>query len=173
MKRLYFIRHGLSEMNVKGLFAGSTDTPLTDTGKQGATKAGTDNRGIAIDLIIASPLSRTQETARLFAQGAGLSTDIIESNTLLTERDFGVLEDTPWSPGISYNLINDDLPEGVEPWDTMVKRARQLLDYIEKLPVDNVLLVGHGSIGRAIRSLVEPDADMHAGIPNTELVRWV
>ena len=98
---------------------------------------------------------------------------MIQTDELLLERNFGVLENTPWSPEVSKSLLNDNLPDGVEPWDNMVKRARAILEQIERLPVDNVLLVAHGSIGRAIRSILNPEADINAHIPNTELVRWI
>lgn len=173
MKRLYFIRHGQSELNVLGKFAGMTDTPLTKEGEQGALQAGKDSKDVGIDVILASPLSRAHNTAKLFAKGAGLPESMIQINDLLLERNFGILENTTWTREISSGLMNDNLPEGVEPWDNLVKRAQQLLDYVSSLPVDDVLLVGHGAIGRAIRSILEPDADYRAGIPNTELVRWV
>lgn len=173
MKRLYYLRHGQSVLNTKGQFAGLTNTKLTKTGEDQAHTAGQKAKGIAIDIIICSPLLRTRETARLFAEGAGLNPSLIKTNALLVERDFGSLEKTKWTPGRSHTLINDNLPDGVEPWNSMLKRGRELLEYLNDLPVDNVLLVGHGSIGRAIRSLVEPTADIHAGIPNAELVRWI
>lgn len=173
MKRLYYIRHGLSEMNVASIFAGHTDTPLTTEGRAAALEEGKKHKGIEIDLIIASPLSRAHDTAKLFAEGAGIPTALIELNELLIERNFGILEGTPWSATASHSLGSDNLPEGVETWDGMVKRAQQLLDYIERLPVDNVVLAGHGSIGRALRSIVVPEADKHAHLPNSELVRWV
>lgn len=173
MKRLYYIRHGLSEMNVASIFAGPTDTPLTTEGRQAALEEGKKHKGIEIDFIITSPLSRAHDTGLLFAEGAGLPASLIEQNGLLVERNFGVLEGTPWSKEASHSLLSDNLPEGVETWDDMVKRAQKLLDYVERLPVDNVLLVGHGSIGRALRSIVVPEADTHAHLPNSELVRWI
>ena len=171
MKRLYFIRHGLTHMNVRSVFAGVTETDLTDEGREGALKAGKDNKNVPVDLIITSPLRRAHDTAKLFANGAGLPESIIQTNDLLLERNFGSLENTPWSRELSSQLHNDNLPEGVETWDSLVNRAQQLLDYIDKLPVDNVLLVGHGAIGRAIRSILVPEADIHAGIPNAKLVQ--
>jgi broad specificity phosphatase PhoE len=131
------------------------------------------HKGVEIDLIIASPLSRAHNTAELFAEGAQIPAALIELNDLLIERNFGILEGTPWSATASHLLGSDNLPEGVETWDSMVKRAQQLLDYIERLPVDNILLVGHGSIGRTMRSIVVPEADVHAHLPNSELVRWI
>ncbi|MCA9329747.1 phosphoglycerate mutase family protein [Candidatus Saccharibacteria bacterium] len=174
MKRLYYIRHGLSEMNVASVFAGRTDTPLTTEGQQEALQEGRANIGIAIDLIIASPLSRAHDTAKLFAEGAQLPTELIELNELLLERDFGILEGSPWSPANSQGLdTNQPLPKGVEPWDVLRSRAQQLIDHIQRLPVDNILLVGHGSIGRAIRNIIDPKADIHAHIPNSKLIRWI
>ncbi len=173
MKRLYYLRHGQSVLNTKARFAGLTNTRLTKVGEEQAKTAGQKAKGISIDIIICSPLLRTKETARLFAEGAGLNPSLIKTNALLVERDFGSLEKTKWTAGRSHTLVNDDLPEGVEPWDHMVKRGQELIDFVSDLPVDNVLLVGHGSIGRAIRSIVEPSADIHAGIPNAELVRWI
>lgn len=173
MKRLYYLRHGQSVLNVQGVYAGTLDTPLTKDGEQQALLAGKGAKNLDIDLILCSPRSRAQHTAKLFAEGAGLPDGIIQVNDLLTERDFGILEGTPYSPDVSHNLFNDNLPEGVESWESMVSRSQKLLNYIESLPVDNIVLVAHGANGRAIRSLVEPTADIHAGIPNAELVRWI
>ncbi len=160
-------------MNVKARFAGRTNSRLTGMGEAQARLAGEKARNISFDVIICSPLLRAKETARLFAEGAKLNPAIIRANPLLVERDFGSLEKTQWIAGLSHSLIDSNLPEGVEPWSDMVQRAKELLAFVESLPVDNVLLVGHGSIGRAIRSVVEPTADVHAGIPNAELVRWI
>lgn len=173
MKRLYYIRHGLSELNLQGLFAGHTDTPLTDEGRRQALQAGKDNKDLSIDMIICSPLQRAKDTARLFAEGAGLDPSIIQLNDLLLERNFGSLEVTPWSRELSVTLLDDNLPEGVEPWSSLLQRARQLVDYASQLPAENILLVGHGAIGRSIRKVIDPHTDIHAVIPNAELVRWI
>lgn len=173
MKRLYFLRHGLSELNVAGLFAGSTDTPLTKEGRQKALEAGQKAKGTDIDLIISSPLSRALETAKLFCQGAGIDPKIIITNELLVERSFGSLEKTPWSQELSASLMDDNLPEGVEKWSDVRARGKKLLDEIENLNKDNILLVGHGAIGRSIRTFVKPEVNFREGILNSELERWV
>lgn len=160
-------------MNTQSLFAGLTDTPLTDEGRQQARHAGQQAKGLHIDLILSSPLVRAHETAQLFAQSAGLDEELIETESLLLERDFGTLENTPWISSTRIALLNDNLPEGVESWDSLLKRSRELLDKLDRRPEANVLLVAHGSIGRALRSLVDPEIDIHARIPNSELVRWI
>ena len=173
MKHLYYIRHGLSEMNKAGLFAGSTDTPLTEEGRIAALAAGKKSKALSIDTIVASPLSRALDTAQLFAEGAELPPEIILTNKLLVERDFGILENTVWAAGISRRLLDDNLPEGVEPWSVLVGRAQKLLEELNDLPSEHVLLVGHGGIGRALRSVVLPDTDVNEMIPNTELIRLI
>jgi len=173
MKRLYYIRHGLSEMNQAGLYAGSTDTPLTNAGRQAALSAGKDAGQLDIDIIIVSPLSRAQETARLFAEAAGLPTSIITTNPLLVERNFGTLEKTPWTLEASRTLLDDSLPEGVEPWTTLMLRAEKLVKEVTRLESETILLVGHGGIGRAIRKVVRPEIDQNTVIPNTELIRLI
>jgi broad specificity phosphatase PhoE len=173
MKRLYYLRHGQSELNVQGKFAGHVETELTADGLQQAITAGEKAKGTRIDVIMVSPLSRAQKTARLFAKHAELEHIKLETTPLLIERDFGTIDSTTWSHEKATSLLNDNLPEGVESWDAMVKRARQLLDEISQRPEDNFLLVGHGAIGRALRKVIEPEADQHAMIPNAELVRWI
>ncbi len=175
MKRLYYIRHGQSVMNVQGLFAGRTNTPLTEEGKQQALTAGKQAQleGIKIDVIFASPLDRAHQTAKLFVKGAKLPPSLIELNDNLQERNYGSLEATPYSRAASVSLLEEPLPAGVESWSDLIKRAAAILEIVQMNPKENILLVGHGGIGRAIRKLVEPEADVHAGIPNATLIRWI
>ena len=56
--RLYVIRHGESENNLKKCWTGWYDAPLTEKGRQDARKAGTFLQGITFDKIYASDLSR-------------------------------------------------------------------------------------------------------------------
>ena len=106
-------------------------------------------------------------------QTAGLPRSIIKTNDLLKERSFGSLEGTPWHSSTSVALLDDDLPDGVEPWSHLMKRANEAISFIERKPANNILIVAHGSIGRAMRKVVEPESDIHASFPNTELVRWI
>ena len=177
MKKLFFLRHGLSELNLQYLFCGSTDSPLAEIGREEALLAGKQfnkekvTKGIVFDAILSSPLIRAKETAELYVKGAGISEPEITIEPLLTERDFGSLEKTRYSKEVSSSLLNDNLPEGVEKWDDVVNRAQQILDKIE----GNVLLVGHGSIGRAMKKVINDnynkDLDWKVHIPNSEITQ--
>ena len=146
MKRLYFVRHGQSEMNVSGHYAGSYNTPLTAEGRKQAHEAGKQAKNLGIDYIVCSPLSRAHDTAKIIAKEIGYDERDIHLNSLFVERDFGRLEGTPWSPDIDLDGIAD-----VESDETLLKRARMALDFLETLEADTVLVASHGAFGRALR----------------------
>jgi broad specificity phosphatase PhoE len=152
MNHLYFIRHGLSVMNEQGLLAGSTDTPLSATGREQARTAGRVAQKLNIDLIVASPLSRAKSTATIIAEEIGYSTERILFDDRAVERDFGNMEGTEWHPGISFNHNNS-----VESYDAIMQRAEDFKNWLDERPEDTILVVSHGAFLRALRSLYLPD----------------
>lgn len=168
MKHLYFVRHGLSVMNKRGIYSGRTETPLAPEGITQAQEAGKALKGLSIDLIVSSPLERARETAALIAQQIGYPIAEIHLNELFTERNFGVLEGTPYTPDRAI-----EHHKGVEPDEEILARARKGIDYLKTLRHDNILVVGHGSIGRAMRHILEPSLHFHdmEGIKNAEIVQ--
>jgi len=172
VKKLYFIRHGISELNVQGLYAGHTDTPLTDEGRAQAKKAGSDAAGLHINLIVSSPLSRALETAQIAATEIGYPVDKIIIDDRLIERNFGKLEAQTYSP---HHSEDHRLEHGAETSEKLIDRMRAFLNWLEAQQADNILVVSHGSTGRALRSLVKKDFPFshpsHLG--NAELYEWL
>lgn len=168
MKRFYFIRHGLSEMNKLGVFGGRTDTPLAAEGREQAKDAGKAAKELTIDLIVASPLSRAHDTAKIIATEIGYPVDKIVTNKLLVERNYGSMEGKAWTPGFDVSQVED-----AEKDEDLLGRAQQILDWLETLPKDNILVVSHGGIGRAIRKVLRQDSDFHEAIPNAKIVSWI
>jgi len=91
----WFMRHGQSGGNVKGVPQGRADYPLTDLGRLQAREAGRWLRGQGIDLVLSSPLSRARETAEIVAETAGAGEAVTVEE--LTEIDTGVFTDLPWT----------------------------------------------------------------------------
>ncbi len=174
MKRLYYIRHGLSLANQNSYWSGRSDVPLVQEGIDQAKQAGEAAKAHPIDLIVASPMLRTRETARHVAEAIGYPFDDIQFLDLLKERDFGPLEGTLWTK-TSAAMLNDGstLPEGVETVAEVLARAQKAYEHLQSLPAENILVVGHGSVGRALRHHAVPGADFHERIPNATLVRWI
>jgi uncharacterized phosphatase len=177
MRKLYFVRHGQSEMNVSGHFAGITETPLTAEGREQAKRAGQIAKDFHIDAIVSSPLSRALETAQIIAKELGYSLDKIHINKLFIERDYGELEGKPWAPDLNLDGMSD-----IETVDTVLERAKLALDFLHTLDAGNILVVSHGTFGRALRSHILPDYPFHNTttkdssqfrIPNAEIVSWL
>lgn len=63
MAEIYFMRHGETELNTKGILTGRIDTHLTKKGIQDAKEV-FQKKEKEFDAIYCSPLIRTQETAK-------------------------------------------------------------------------------------------------------------
>jgi alpha-ribazole phosphatase len=171
MKRVYFIRHGESELNVAGLFAGHSETPLTAKGREQASQAGKQATQVTIDHIISSPLSRAHETAQIVARTIGYPEDSIEVNSLLIERYFGSMEQQPYHPDFNMDGIAD-----AESHDTLKNRATLFWEYVQSLPYDTILVVSHGSFGRMFRHVLHPEIPFASSsqghhFPNAQLIQ--
>lgn len=181
MKKLFFVRHGLSQMNVDGLMSGQTETPLTEIGINQAKATGKliNDTLPKIDLMICSPFERAKHTAELIAKEIGYPIEKIERHDLFIERNFGPLEGTKGDDFFDKNEYKDiDALEGSETIEDLDKRARKALDYVSSINKDNILVVGHGSFGRAIRRAVANlphthEYEVYTPIGNAEIVELV
>jgi uncharacterized phosphatase len=173
MKKLYFVRHGLTEMNVAGVWSGHTETDLTPKGRKQAQEAGKrlKTKKLKIDYVVASPLMRARETAEIIAKEIGYPVKAIEINPLFIERHFGELEGQPYAPDLNLDGIAN-----IESSDTLLHRARRALAYLESLKEENILVVAHGSIGRAIRhNITNGEISYHnrnLPLKNAEIHEW-
>jgi broad specificity phosphatase PhoE len=151
-RALYIVRHGESEYNAKGLLAGITDIPLTDTGREQARQAGAQLAQLGITRIVSSPLVRAYETARIIADTIGFDPEAIIVDERLHERNFGELEGTVWSERSLVGVA------GLEPAESVLSRAQAMLEYDASLATtERVLFVAHASLIRAFMQLVDPE----------------
>jgi len=70
--RIFLIRHGATTLTVEDRFAGATDVPLSDEGREQARRLGKRLSELPITAVYASPLGRTMETAGFLAAPHGL-----------------------------------------------------------------------------------------------------
>lgn len=140
---LAFVRHGQTDWNAQGLFQGSTDIPLNDTGRAQARDAEAMLEQWSWDAIVSSPLVRARETARIVAEHLGLP--LGPAYDELVERDYGPLEGTPALEGMQR--WPDRRYPGAEPLDEVVARCLRGLARIDAdYPGQNVVVVCHGTI---------------------------
>lgn len=178
MKKLYFIRHGLSEANKAGIWSGQSETPLSAEGREQARQAGKKAQGLDIDLIVSSPLGRARETAEIVAKEIGYPAERIMFSDLLKERSWGDLEGTEHS-SVGADVELDKIPN-IETGEQLLRRASQALGYLEGLPAEHILVVSHGTIGRAIRHHIIEDMPFinktgvpGVTLPNGEVIQWI
>ena len=173
MKHLYFCRHGETEANAKGIITGSTETPLTGKGRSQAELAGRHAKNLEIDHIICSPLGRAHETAMIIAKEIGFPIEKIELNSLFVERHFGEMEGQPYDIDANIDGFID-----VETTDTFLERAHLAYEHIKSLDAESVLVVSHGKLGRALRTVIYPhipldDGNAKTRFPNAEIVKLI
>lgn len=93
MTRMIFVRHGQSEANIGGVFAGQTDVPLSALGRRQAEELKEFLvRTYPIDEICSSDLSRAYHTVLPTAEALGLP---VRKDQLLREIDGGAWEGMP------------------------------------------------------------------------------
>lgn len=73
--KIYMIRHGQTEANLKRVHYGQTDISLTPLGIEQAVEAGAKLRGIKFDKIYSSDLIRARQTADNAIPGCTYETD--------------------------------------------------------------------------------------------------
>lgn len=113
MKKLYLLRHGQTEFNVKKLVQGRCDSPLTDLGRKQAGMAAAWLKGhdVVPDKVVSSPLGRAMDTAQLVATELLGPDAAVEPCEGIIERCYGTFEEGP----------HDALPTDV--WDPGTARA--------------------------------------------------
>jgi ribonuclease H / adenosylcobalamin/alpha-ribazole phosphatase len=150
---LYLVRHGESEANAAGVFAGQTDSPLTPKGREQAKVVATALRPIHFDRIVTSTLSRTKDTAAEIAAGRGVP---VEAFADLNEIDLGDAAGKPFDevrglPG--YESDGFHQWPGGESLDQVVTRAMGVIDRLAaESPGTTICIVGHGGVTRILVS---------------------
>lgn len=151
---IVLVRHGETEWSKSGQHTGRTDLPLTEKGRADAAKLSPHLSARHFGLVLISPLSRAQETARL----AGLSG---ETDANLLEWDYGSYEGRRTADirvdigDPSWTIWRDPIPPGETPGEQpeqVAARARLVIDRC--LPVlaqdQDVALVAHGHLLRML-----------------------
>lgn len=150
--KLLVTRHGQTPWGVEHRICGRTDVPLNDTGRRQARQLAESLRGRKIDLIVASPLGRALETARIVGSVCGAPL-VVEPG--LIEQDYGVYEGKDQrDPGFLENKSRFAwrYPGG----ESMLQLAHRVYGVLEKLreehPDKTVLIVCHGGVCRVLRT---------------------
>ncbi len=159
---IYLVRHGQTEFNASGRIQGARDSALTQLGVQQGRRLGRLLGALASPdaRIIASPLGRTQHTASLIREEAGMTSEIA-SDARLAEISLG-----EWDGMLKDDIraLTPDYDAGERRWDwfftapggdsyeALAARLGEWLEEARFLP-GTTIAVSHGVAGRILRGL--------------------
>lgn len=150
MNKLYIVRHGKTDWNVKSLLQGSANIKLNEEGINQAKELSKKLDLDKIDICICSPLKRAKQTAEILIDKKVK----ILYDDLVIERGFGNYE----GKKINFDLIAsqwnyklNDSSNNIESIQECLLRAHKFLDKIrEQYPNKTILIVSHGSFMKAL-----------------------
>ena len=166
--KLYLVRHGETELNVKKVYYGSTDCELTERGKEQAVSLKTAFASVPLDLVLESPLKRAKTTVDLILGEKEVPR--LEDDRL-KELDFGGWE------GKSYTELQGDplYEQWCREWKTtcpprgecfldLAQRVRSFYGDLLKREEERVLIVAHHAVLQQLMACLleaEPESCWH------------
>lgn len=166
--KIYLVRHGETEMNIKKAYYGAIDADLTPKGRADALKVSRALKDICWNRVYASTKSRTIETARLICQDR-MPMKGIFCLPQLSELNFGVFE------GLTNRQVSQIYPQAYKDWcedwleftppggecffqffNRVVQGFQQILSECEDLENNkaSILICGHNGTLRVIMAYI-------------------
>ena len=143
---LYLVRHGETEDNANQIMQGQTQGLLNENGIKQAREFSEEWKNKPLDVVIASDLKRSIDTAKIIAEPHHLE---VQSTPLLRERDWG-----SFTGRYIPDLKGEIWPDDIETLENLLSRAGEFIAYVKQtFPGKKVLAVGHGIINKAIQSV--------------------
>lgn len=147
---IFVARHGRTAWNRDRRRLGRRDEPLDIVGREQAERLRQSLAGRAVDRIVASPLTRALDTARIVATGRDIAVDVDDD---LVEFDFGIYEGTSRQVPLKLRRDHRDIAvDGGESLRDAWVRARRVAERVRTMSAtcDGVLVVGHHRLNRLL-----------------------
>ena len=146
MTILYLARHGETGDNANQIMQGQTQGELNENGILQARQLSMEWQDRPLDVIIASDLKRSIDTARIIATPHHIE---VVTTPLLRERDWG-----GFTGRFIPDLKGEIWPDDIETLENLLSRAGEFIAYVKKtFPGKKVLAVGHGIINKAVQAV--------------------
>lgn len=151
--RLFLVRHGETEANLKRFIQGASNGLLNARGYQQVDRLARHLKNVALDRILASDLQRAMDTASVIALPHGLTVEVDER---LREWNCGELDGRP--AAMYLQMVKDTgkplslfEPPGGEKLAEVRKRAKAFLDDLVANHLgESILLCSHGDFMRML-----------------------
>lgn len=163
--KIYFIRHGETLWNTLKIFQGSSNSPLTEKGREQAKKLGERLRNTEFSNFYSSPMGRTLETSQLIIGDRDIKIETIEE---FKEISVGEMEGVPREnfegdyPKEFHNFFfnpkdYDPTPFKGETYVSLLERVERGLKKITNnhKKEDIIVVVSHGITLKAIFKIIK------------------
>ncbi len=157
MTSIYLVRHGQTAWNKEEIFRGRTDISLDETGLKQAELVGEYFKGIEIQGIYSSPLSRASQTAQKTARFHDLKVQPLPG---IIDMSFGDWEGRPHqeireNDSKTYRQWIEEphlvrLPDGEGLDDVRARAMAAMEDVIRDHPKQTLVLVSHRVICKVL-----------------------
>ena len=154
--KVHLIRHGLTQANQKGIYAGRTDLPLCEEGRKNLLELRENCGYPQAQKVYSSPLMRCLETAEILYPD--VLTEPVED---LTECDFGIFDGRPVAQLKSDPLYQQwvdaglrTAPPGGESSEAMEERVcdglEQVFADMMRQKISSAAVITHGGVIAAL-----------------------
>jgi broad specificity phosphatase PhoE len=149
----FFVRHGESEANLARVFSGRRDSPLTERGRAQAVTVADALADVPFDRIVATPLSRSLDTALVVARRRKMPVDVVRD---LIEIDVGEKTGATFDEVAGLPDWKDDgfisWPSGETLHQVLARSLKALTRIHRESGGETVLVIGHGGVTRILVS---------------------
>ncbi|TSC69328.1 MAG: putative phosphoglycerate mutase [Parcubacteria group bacterium Gr01-1014_56] len=160
MKKVYFVRHGITEGNEKDAYQLPT-MPLSESGRAQANFLAKRFETIPLDIIISSDMARAAETAKIVSDGTGhvLVLEPLFHEILRPSVVRGKIRTLPEVLEV-MNIVHTYWSEkekkhsDEENFFDLKERATKALEYIKSRQEENILVVTHGHFLRMLLAVM-------------------
>jgi broad specificity phosphatase PhoE len=143
----YFIRHGQIASNLKKVYSGRSQEPLTEVGQQQVKQASSELASIDIDAIYSSPLARTRQTAEIIVRELNLDLPVN------SDESFNELRMGPWE-GLAETTVASQYPAEWALWNELpaelTMEGRETLQQLQDRVTNGISAIRESSNHRSV-----------------------
>lgn len=153
--KIFITRHGETEYSLNNIVCGSTDSVLTDKGREQARRLADNIKdcNMRIDVIYTSPLVRARETAEIISKANSVP---IIVDKRLREQNCGFYEGKVKRNDAAFNDAIIHFANRLKGGDSALQLAQRVYNFLDEICASDEdrapLIVGHACVCRIIHT---------------------
>jgi probable phosphoglycerate mutase len=158
-------RHGQTDSNIRGLWVGSGDDPLNDTGRKQAVELAQSLSDFKFDFILSSDKRRAMETAMTVSKT--LNIPVLGHHSTLRDREYGELEGLTTEQirekyGVEMKSLSREIDDlgSTETVSSVMRRVRDFVNTAtDAFNGKRLIVITHGAFIRSFYELYVGKSD--------------